>query len=83
MALMIGKVYHQVDEKNRIRIPAKFKALFPKGETLYFYRRNENRVAIFPESLLEQVLLMIQSAQPRDMGKSATQLRSGAATSRK
>ena len=69
MALMIGKVYHQVDEKNRIRIPAKFKALFPKGESLYFYRRNEGRVAIFPESLLQQVLQMIQTAQPSDAGE--------------
>lgn len=69
MALLIGRVYHQVDEKNRIRIPAKFKALFPKGETLYFFRRNKNRIAIFPESLLSKVLGVIENTQPTDAGE--------------
>ena len=36
MKLLSGKVAHQLDAKNRIRIPAKYKGAFPKGETLYY-----------------------------------------------
>ena len=34
MKFLSGKVAHQLDAKNRIRIPAKYKAAFPKGEVL-------------------------------------------------
>ena len=36
MKFLSGKVAHQLDAKNRIRIPAKYKGAFPKGEQLYY-----------------------------------------------
>lgn len=68
MGLLVGRVYHQVDAKNRIRIPAKFKALFPKGEQLYFVRYKQGRVSIMPESQLTHILDLIANAEPSASG---------------
>ena len=64
MNFMFGKVYHQMDAKNRIRIPVKFKNAFPKGEALLSVRYNEGRVAVMSESVLSQRLSVFEEVNP-------------------
>lgn len=52
MKFLTGTVAHQLDAKNRIRIPAKFRNAFPEGEKLYYVEYNPGRVAVMPESVL-------------------------------
>lgn len=66
MNFLTGKVYHQMDAKNRIRIPAKFKSAFPAGEKLYFFQYNEGRIAIMPESVLSKKMSIFDDVDPGD-----------------
>ena len=67
MGYLTGTVYHQMDAKNRIRIPAKFKSAFPKDEPLYFFRYVKGRIAVMPESVLqEKVKMLKQNVNPFD-----------------
>ena len=54
--LLSGQVAHQLDQKNRIRIPSKYKNAFPQNEALYFVRYNDMCVFIMPESSLQRRL---------------------------
>lgn len=57
MKRLYGTYEHQLDDKNRIRIPAKFLAVFDKeyeGEPLYFVIYTDGRIAIMPESVLDE-----------------------------
>ena len=60
----LGTCYHQVDAKNRIRIPARFKSSAPKGEALYFFKHREDCFAILPESSLNQILSLYGDNNP-------------------
>ena len=64
MSFITGRVYHQMDAKNRIRIPVKFKNAFPKGEQLYFFRFYEGRIAVMPESVLSKKLSVFDEVDP-------------------
>ena len=66
MKFMTGTVEHQLDGKNRIRIPAKFRSAFPEKETLYFVRYNADRVAVMPESVLNAKMKVFDDITPDD-----------------
>lgn len=68
MGLIVGRVYHQVDEKNRIRIPMKFKPLFSRGEQMYFVRYKQGRVSVMPESKLTRIMELINNTNPSANG---------------
>ena len=48
MKLLSGKVAHQLDAKNRIRIPAKYKNAFPEKEKLYFVEYAPGCISVMP-----------------------------------
>lgn len=64
MKLLTGRVEHQLDSKNRIRIPAKYKNAFPDGEKLYFFEYIRGRVAVMPESVLAEKLARLGDISP-------------------
>ena len=66
MKFLSGKVAHQLDAKNRIRIPAKYKAAFPKGETLYYVEYAPGCISVMPESVLSRKLGSFDEVNPGD-----------------
>ncbi len=55
MKLLTGMAPHGMDAKNRIRIPAKFRAAFAKeNEDLHFVFYSEGAIAIMTDSVLER-----------------------------
>ncbi len=46
--MMSGSVEHTLDDKNRIRIPKRFRDLFPEGEPLSFVKYLHGCIAVFP-----------------------------------
>ena len=54
--MLSGKVVHQMDAKNRIRIPAKYKNAFPDREKLYFVEYAPDCITVMPESVLSTKL---------------------------
>lgn len=68
-----GTFYHQMDAKNRIRIPAKFKSAVPKGEQLYFFKHRENCFSVMPESALNKMMSVFEDANPLSAGTDAEQ----------
>ena len=66
MKFLSGTVAHQMDAKNRIRIPAKYKAAFPKGETLYFVQYAPGCISVMPESVLSRKLATFDEVNPGD-----------------
>lgn len=62
-----GRVEHALDGKNRIRLPRRFRDLFPKGEDIYFMQYASGCIAVYSESTLEERLAPlkeIKSDQP-------------------
>lgn len=49
---LLGKVEHQLDSKMRIRIPNKFRKLFPEGEILHFVLYTPGCIAVMCDSVL-------------------------------
>ena len=68
MKLLSGKVAHQLDAKNRIRIPAKYKGAFPKGETLYYVEYAPHCISVMPESVPGKKLASFDEVNPGDPG---------------
>lgn len=66
MKLLTGKVAHQLDAKNRIRIPAKYKNEFPRGEKLYFVEYAAGCISVMPESVLSAKLASFDEVNPGD-----------------
>ena len=66
MKLLSGKVVHQLDAKNRIRIPAKYKNAFPEKEKLYFVEYADGCVTVMPESVLDERLASFDEVNPGD-----------------
>ncbi len=66
MKMLTGKVVHQLDTKNRIRIPAKYKNEFPQGEKLYFVEYGAGCISVMPESVLSQKLASFEEVNPGD-----------------
>ena len=66
---LLGTFEHQLDEKNRIRIPAKLLEVFKNeyaNEALYFVMYNRNRVAMMSESVLHSKLAILGEVLPND-----------------
>ena len=63
---MSGKVVHQMDAKNRIRIPAKYKNAFPDREKLYFVEYAPDCITVMPESVLSTKLASFDEVNPGD-----------------
>ncbi len=66
MKLLSGKVAHQLDAKNRIRIPAKYKNAFPTGEPLYYVEYAPACISVMPESVLNSRLASFDEVNPGD-----------------
>lgn len=66
MKLLSGKVAHQLDAKNRIRIPAKYKNAFPEKEKLYFVEYAPGCISVMPESVLGTRLASFDEVNPGD-----------------
>ncbi len=64
--LLSGKVVHQMDAKNRIRIPAKYKSAFPDREKLYFVEYAPDCITVMPESVLSTKLASFDEVNPGD-----------------
>ena len=52
MAAFTGTVYHAMDAKNRIRIPAKLKKEL--GDNYYFAKGTDGCIFIFPEEIAKE-----------------------------
>jgi len=69
MKALLGSVEHQLDAKNRIRIPAKFREIFKtdyEHQMLYFVMYNPGRIAIMPESVLNLRMSVFDNIMPDD-----------------
>ena len=67
MKRLYGTYEHQLDDKNRIRIPAKFLSVFEKEydtEPLYYIIYNPGRIAIMPESVLDSKISVLENLLP-------------------
>ena len=64
--MLSGKVVHQMDAKNRIRIPAKYKNAFPDREKLYFVEYAPDCITVMPESVLSKKLASFDEVNPGD-----------------
>lgn len=60
MKYLTGSVEHALDNKNRIRIPKKYKDNFD-GETLFFVKYTGGCIAVFPKSALDERLESLKS----------------------
>ena len=63
-SIFFGSYEHQLDDKHRLRIPAKFrKALLGENnEKTYSFARGKNRcIYVFPDSVLEELLEKVAS----------------------
>ena len=69
MKHLYGTYEHQLDDKNRIRIPAKFLSVFEKkyeNEPLYFVIYTPGRIALMPESVLDERMGLLENILPDD-----------------
>ena len=69
MKRLYGTYEHQLDDKNRIRIPAKFLSVFDKeydSQPLYFVIYTPGRIAIMPESVLDEKMAVLENIVPLD-----------------
>ena len=63
-SLFFGTYEHQLDDKHRLRIPARFKKALvgEAGEKSYsFARGKDNCIYVFPDSVLEEILEKVAS----------------------
>ncbi len=56
MQYFTGSISHQLDAKNRIRIPKRYRSAFPENEKLYFMRYTKGCIAVLSESALGERL---------------------------
>lgn len=66
MQFVSGKAYHQLDAKNRTRIPSKFRSAFPQDEKLFFVKYSQGCLAIMCNSVMQQKLLSFGDVDPAD-----------------
>lgn len=67
MKRLYGTYEHQLDDKNRMRIPAKFLSVFEKeyeNQPLYFVIYAPGRISIMPESVLDSKMAMLEQLNP-------------------
>jgi MraZ protein len=53
--MLIGTYYHQLDQKNRFRIPAKFKQIL--GDNIVITRGNGNQLFLFSSDELKRLVI--------------------------
>ncbi len=53
--MLIGTYYHQLDQKNRFRIPAKFKQIL--GDNIVITRGNGNQLFLFSSNELKRLVI--------------------------
>ncbi|MBR7186623.1 MAG: hypothetical protein IKD43_03970 [Clostridia bacterium] len=61
-----GRVDHQLDEKNRMRIPKMYLEGFPNGEELYFVEYAPGCISIMPQSVRDRRLAPLEDFNPGD-----------------
>ena len=72
--MLTGKVYHQLDDKNRIRIPAKFRDSF-RDEKLFSVEYGLDCISIMPESVLNLRMQQLCDTDPGNPDKWAKMVR--------
>lgn len=73
-ALFCGMFEHQLDDKNRLRIPAKFKKGLTgeRGEKSYSFARGMNGcIYVFPEEVLEETLATLANEKMGEASKAS------------
>lgn len=66
MLFLTGEYNHQIDAKNRIRIPAKLKG---KEESLYFARGTNGCIFVFTSEVIEEKLAVLNDVKYNDVEK--------------
>ena len=69
MSRLYNTYEHQLDDKGRMRIPAKFLSAFDKdyeNQPLYFVIYTPGRIAIMAESVLDRMLKPLENILPLD-----------------
>ena len=66
MQFVSGKASHQLDAKNRTRIPAKFRNSFPQDEKLFFVKFSSGCIAVMCDSVMQKKLLSFGDVDPAD-----------------
>lgn len=68
MLMLTGEYNHQLDAKNRIRIPAKLKKEL--GDEYYFTKGTNGCIAVLPKSIVDKKLqLLIETVKDGDADK--------------
>jgi MraZ protein len=65
MPMLTGEYFHQLDAKNRIRIPSKLKKEL--GEEYYFAKGTNGCIAVFPKEKAESILNQLQETKLADL----------------
>ena len=65
MAKFTGEYFHQLDAKNRIRIPAKFRKEL--GDEYYFAYGTNNCIFVFPKAKMEEYLDVLGATKISDL----------------
>ena len=63
-SMFFGEFFHQIDDKNRIRIPTSFKNEL--GGSFYFAKGLDGVINILPEKMVEEQLLKLQTISDFD-----------------
>ena len=67
MVFLTGEYNHQLDAKNRIRIPAKLKKEL--GDNYYFAKGTDGCIVVFPESVAREQFARIEEVKMSDAEK--------------
>ena len=67
MALLTGEFKHQLDAKNRIRIPARLKKEL--GDDYCFAKGDHHCLYVYPQSAMEEKLEAAKQIKLSDLGK--------------
>ncbi|MBO5046164.1 MAG: cell division/cell wall cluster transcriptional repressor MraZ [Clostridia bacterium] len=67
MEFFSGTVSHQLDAKNRIRIPAKFRAGL--GKEIYFVAGSQGCISVFSKEVLEERIAALNAIRTSDAEK--------------
>lgn len=67
MAMLTGEYFHQLDAKNRMRIPARLKKEL--GDEYYFAKGSNRCIYVFPKDALEETVKEFQEIKFTDLSK--------------
>ncbi len=66
MFFLTGEYNHQLDDKNRIRIPRKLKDAVPSGEKLFISKGTDGCLFVLPQSTVEDKIEKIKAIKMGD-----------------